>query len=977
VVVLDGASALRGLPDLAEVLQCGPSVGICVIALDADPEELPSEASAVLDLAGPGRPRLHLPGSAATDVVVDRVGAWWADRLSRGLAPLRVATPGEAGSALPQSVDLLDLLQSAGGGGVGGSLPGSAGDGPQGGPSGLEGSPSGLDGAVVVRAWSEAAHRSRVPVGVTVDGPFTIDLADDGPHLLVAGTTGAGKSELLRTLVASLAVHNRPEHLSLVLIDYKGGAAFRECHALPHVAGVVTDLDDHLADRALTSLTAELTRRERLFAEAGVTDFLSYQSSSASQRAPVPRLVVVIDEFRALAEELPQLIDGMVRVAALGRSLGVHLVLATQRPAGVVTAEIKANVNLRIALRVRDRMDSDDVIEAPDAAGLDGTVPGRGYARCGGAPLVRFQAAYAGGRSRAADPRGIRARRVDWDRPATPWPHPATDPGRVTDLGAVVAAVCEAAATVDAQPAPAPWLAALPPRFTADSLPRGATAFAIPIGLADEPAAQRQRPLEVDLAAPGHWGLVGAPGSGRSTALMTVSCTAASMLDATRLHLYAVSGGSLARLSRLPHCGAHVGWDDLARLDRLVTRLTTEVADRRQRLAASRHATIADWWRAGDAETPPALLVVVDDWDVLAQRTDDVTHGTLVERLLAVLREGAGAGLTGVVAGDRGLLVGRAAPVLALRVLLRLTDRTDAILAGVAPTAIPRVQPPGRGVLLDGTEVQLALPPPLPTAPGDVAGPPDSGVPTTLTGLADPAGPGTPRPRSRPWRVDELPGMVDVGHLPTPEDRDDVVYLGVGGDELSPLGLSPGRHGRRWIISGGNGSGVSTSLVLVVADALRRGKRVAVVARGRGPWGPLRQDPRLLWCDDPAEPGDLIALSRQVPELDVVVDDADELLDSPAESALTQVATLVDRDGGLLAVGASAAALSNRYRGLPVELARHRTGVLLGPTSPGEADVFGLRVPVDPGAVAGRGYLVRGAVATALQVARWSPDESR
>ena len=470
LLVLDGAAALRGLPDLAAVLEHGPAVGICVVAVDEDRASLPSEARAVLDLCAPAAPALHLPDATPVQVVVDQVGPWWADRLSRGLARLRDATPGPAAGSLPGQVGLLELL----------------------GPDRPESMATAL-----VHAWSGSSRSSSVPIGHTADGPLRIDLAADGPHVLVAGTTGAGKSELLRTLVASLAVHHRPEQLSLVLIDYKGGAAFRDCAPLPHVAAVVTDLDEHLAARALVSLRAELKRRERVLAAADVADFPSYQASSASIASPLPRLVIVVDEFRALAEELPQFIDGMVAVAALGRSLGVHLVLATQRPAGVVTADIKANLNLRIGLRLRDRSDSVDVIDAPAAAALDPRSPGRALARVAGGPVIAFQAAHASARTPApstgGQPGGIRVRTLPWGAAPAPWTSSTDDDGEVpTDLSVVVAAVVEAVAVVSARPAESPWLPALPERIEAAALPGATGSMRFPIGLADQPALQRQ-----------------------------------------------------------------------------------------------------------------------------------------------------------------------------------------------------------------------------------------------------------------------------------------------------------------------------------------------------------------------------------------------------------------------------------------------------------------------------------------------------
>ena len=211
-----------------------------------------------------------------------------------------------------------------------------------------------------------------------------IDLVEHGPHALVAGTTGAGKSELLRTLVAGLAARSSPRDLTFVLIDYKGGSAFDACAALPHVVGMVTDLDDRLAGRALRSLEAELRRRERVLRAAGATDIAPTCAAEADRTpAPLPRLVVVVDELAGLAADLPDFVSSLVGVAQRGRSLGIHLVLATQRPAGVVNDDIRANTNLRIALRVQSAADSHDVLGQPDAAVLRADRPGRALVRLG------------------------------------------------------------------------------------------------------------------------------------------------------------------------------------------------------------------------------------------------------------------------------------------------------------------------------------------------------------------------------------------------------------------------------------------------------------------------------------------------------------------------------------------------------------------------------------------------------------------
>ncbi len=914
LLLLDGAASLRGLPELTTILELGPRVGVCCLALDDDPTRLPAEAAAVLDLNDPA-PTLTGHGLQQQDLMVDAVGPWWAERISRALAPVRDATSGEPGSALPTAASL----------------------------TGVSGQPL-TDPAAIVRLWSEQPHRTAIPLGVGAAGPYTVDLATDGPHVLVAGTTGSGKSELLRTLVTSLAAHNRPEHLSFVLIDYKGGSAFAECADLPHASGVVTDLDEHLAARALTSMRAELTRRERLLALAGVANFLDYQSSSRAADHPLARLVVVIDEFRALAEEVPAFVDGIVRVAALGRSLGVHVVLATQRPSGVVTGDIKANVNLRIALRVRDRADSADVVDSPHAAEIDATTPGRAVARAGGGDLVAFQCAHVGAAPVSASPQGIRARLLTWGVAPEPWPQ-SRDSQATTELGLVVKAIRRAATDLRAGNAPPAWLPCLPAQIPAQSLPPPPHGLSVPIGLADRPGDQTQLPLYVDLREPGHWGFLGTSGSGRTTALVTVARSLTAHRGPDGLHLYAVSGGSLTGLSGLPHCGAHVEWSDLARLDRLVARLVDEVAARRRALSVSGQPSMQRWWESGAPQAPPPVLLLVDDWDLLAHHTDGPSHGALAEGLLGLLRDGLGVGVTAVVSGDRALLVGRVASALRHRVVLRLAEGTDAALAGLSPAALPLDPPPGRGLLRDGTEVQVAQPPPPSTGPR----------PRTTT--------------SGPRRVDALPLRVRQRELPRHDLRPDELPLGVGGDESRVQGWWPRRDGRRWLVSGPARSGVSTTLALIVDELMTAGRPVAVVEARPGPLDALRQDARLALWADARRPEPLVALRHATPTLAVVVDGADELTDSAFGAPLLEMGRLVDHDDGLVVCGTSTASLATAYRGLAVEVARHRTGILLGPGGPAASDVFGLRLTPDPGAGAGRGHIIREGIAVPLQVA--------
>ena len=345
------------------------------MCLDADERLLPAECQAVV-VAEPGGLRVQ---QAMADVIrqvrPDAALPGWCLPLARSIAPVRDVSDGDEASMLPDSARLLDVLDIE---------PPAA--------------------AVIAARWRGCGRSTFAIVGESYDGPFGIDLRKDGPHALIAGTTGSGKSELLQTIVASLAIANRPDEMTFVLVDYKGGSAFADCVQLPHTVGMVTDLDPHQVERALASLSAELTRREHTLAAAGAKDIEDYQLLVDKRQArPLPRLVIVIDEFASMVRDLPDFVTGLVNIAQRGRSLGIHLILATQRPSGVVSADIRANTNLRIALRVTDAAESADVIGAPDAASISKTTPGRAYVRLGHGSLVPFQTGRVGGRRPGAE----------------------------------------------------------------------------------------------------------------------------------------------------------------------------------------------------------------------------------------------------------------------------------------------------------------------------------------------------------------------------------------------------------------------------------------------------------------------------------------------------------------------------------------------------------------------------------------------
>ena len=399
-----------------------------------------------------------------------------------------------------------------------------------------------------------------------------LDLAQ-GPHLLVAGTSGSGKSELLQTLVASLAVANRPDAMNFVLIDYKGGAAFRGFSPLPHTVGMLTDLDEFLVERALTSLHAELQRRKAVLDAADKSDIRRYWDALPGMPGwdPLPRLVIVVDEFAVMAEKLPDQLRSLMVIGRQGRSLGIHLVLATQRPAGIVNNDLRSNINLRIALRVSSQK----------TAGTSSRPPMRRASRPRAAAAGRTPGWAAATRSPSRPPTSAASaparRRPRW---RTPWPARCAGPTWACPAADSTARDRpDGAADRPVRPGHGDRVRRLGrtagpsafPGVRCRQLPRGyhpgpaagrrrQQALRLPYGLIDQPQSQQQIPAVLDIARGGHLLAAGAPQSGRSTLLRTLAGALAAQVSPDEAHLYVLDGGrALSRaLSALPHCGAVV-----------------------------------------------------------------------------------------------------------------------------------------------------------------------------------------------------------------------------------------------------------------------------------------------------------------------------------------------------------------------------------------------------------------------------------
>lgn len=966
VVVLEAAHRLRAMPGVARILADGPAVGVFSLCLGDDARLLPEECATVVDIASPTHLTIRRHRQDPLEgVLPDWVDDDWLDWAARALAPVIDASPQVSDAAIPEASRLLDVL-------------------------GLE-PPTPED---IAGRWLLAPRSTVAAVGESIDGAFSLDLAADGPHALVAGTTGSGKSELLQTLVASLAVSNSPEGMTFVLVDYKGGAAFKDCVDLPHTVGMVTDLDTHLVTRALASLGAELRYREHVLSAAGAKDLEDYIDLIAKrpELPGLPRLAIVIDEFASLARELPDFVTGLVNIAQRGRSLGIHLVLATQRPSGVVSAEIRANTNLRIALRVTDTAESTDVIDAPDSARIGKSTPGRAYVRLGSNSLIPFQAGRVGGRRPSSDavedtldPLVRRVAPADLADPAPRRQAAAKAAGDVerTDLAELVAAIVAAAGRL-AIPAPRkPWLPALPTQLTlADlALPECTDVGApVPYARADLAEQQQQPDLALDLEGEdGHLSIIGAARTGRSTALRTIAAAFALTYPLDQGHVYAIDAGNggLAPLRDLPQVGAVVTRTQADETVRLMTRLRAELARRQGVLSAAGFGDAGEQRRASPREQRlPRILLLIDSWEGFTSAFEALDGGFVVESAQVLLREGASAGIHLILTGDRQLGSGRIGALVDDKIALRLIERTDYSLFGLNPRSMPDTDAieAGRGFRAgSGTELQIAV-----VAP-DASGP---GQRERLAALAAEL-------RERDREIPRDRGPFSVESMPTDLSYDDLarrvggpgsdsrLLVGVGGESVEPLGPDPVGGPGAFVIAGPGMSGRSTALLAMVTAGIAAGMEVVAVAPRTSPLRELAGPAvRAVLTSTEITTDELRPLLDTTPggaRVMVAVDDADLLREIEADAWLRTVIPEARERRLLFVIAGSADDLGKGFSGWLVEARKGRQGILIQPGNIVDADLIGgrlRRTDIGLDLPAGRGYFqAPGTATTQIQIA--------
>jgi len=655
------------------------------------------------------------------------------------------------------------------------------------------------------------AGQLRATVGSGGVDAMHLDLRAQGPHALVGGTTGAGKSEFLQAWVLGMAAEYSPDRVSFLFVDYKGGSAFADCVTLPHCVGLVTDLSPHLVRRALTSLRAELHFREHLLNRKKAKDLLELEKRGDPDSPPA--LVLVIDEFAALVGEVPEFVDGVVDIAQRGRSLGIHLIMATQRPAGVIKDNLRANTNLRVALRMADESDSQDVVGVKDAAHFDPAVPGRGIAKTGPGRLSVFQSGYAGGWTSDEPKRSdIEVRELRFGG-ETRWEEPrAADADEERDLGPtdqqrLVTSIIAAAERASIPAPRRPWLDELAPVYDLSRL-RQRTDAELLIGVADLPDSQEQRPVYFRPDVDGHIAVFGTGGSGKSTVLRTLATAAGITPRGGPVEVYGLDfgAGSLRMLEALPHVGSIIPGDDQERVIRLLRRLKDIIDERSVRYAEANASSITDYRRVTGATDERRILLLVDGFQSFRQEYETTlglsTWYALFQQLIT---DGRQLGLNIAFSADRpGSVPTNISSGVQRRVVLRLSDEASYQLLGVPKDILGPGSVPGRAIV-DGLEVQVAilggttvlaeqsaatirLAEAMSRAGGTVIAPPIGALPKEITAA-------------------ELPDRV--GERPT---------LGIGDADLAPVGFDPSGA---FLVGGPPGSG-RTNAVAALVGAMRR-----------------------------------------------------------------------------------------------------------------------------------------------------------
>lgn len=942
---------------LVELAERGPAVGVHLLWVADRIERVPAACRTFIDLgAGAGLAGYVHTGIGVTPVHCEPLTAAEAQSFARSIAAVNDAGARvDDASDLPRSVSLLSLL----------------------------GTELAAESMSVIERWSETnsilagpyasssigkqKSNLRAVFGQSATEPFALDLRTDGPHALVGGTTGSGKSEFLQAWVLGLAAAHSPQRVSFLFVDYKGGAAFAECVSLPHTVGLVTDLSPHLVRRALTSLRAELHYREHLFNRKKVKNLVELEQSGDPEVPP--SLLIIVDEFAALATEVPEFVDGVVDVAQRGRSLGLHLILATQRPAGVIKDNLRANTNLRVALRMADEADSTDVLDTPLAATFDPSLPGRAAAKTGPGRLRVFQSGYAGGwTSEEEEPSRVAIETLAFGA-STPW-EPRADPEAderrravsdgPTDIKRIVATVREAASIAQVPEPRKPWLPELATIYDLSKLPNRRTDTELVLGVVDDAASQSQPIISYLPDRDGNMAVIGTGGSGKSTALRTIAVSAAITARGGPVQVYGLdfAAGGLQMLESLPHVGAIISGDDDERVGRLLRWLRDLVDDRAARFAAARAGGIVDYRASQGRADEARIILLLDGMSAFREAYEANVASPWFSVFSQIATDGRQVGVHVVVTGDRaGAIPMSLSSSIQRRLILRLANADDYGMLSVPNDVLDASSPPGRGIL-DGLEVQV----------GVLGG--DGNVAVQAREIDALAAAMRKANITEAPPVQRLTDRVSLNELGAVEG--DRVAIGVADDDLRPVTLEP--RGAM-IVAGPPGSGRTTALDTLAASVAARGSRRTVLLSARR--SPLAR--RAHWATAADTPEALDRVVREllaeldegnVPPTALFIENLADFSGNPVEYDLERIIKAHIKAESLVVGEAETSTWSQAYT-LGQPLRASRRGLLIQPDDSDGDTLLNTslgrirRATLPPG----RGFLVERGRVRKLQVA--------
>lgn len=512
----------------------------------------------------------------------------------------------------------------------------------------------------IARNWTlnESAKSLAVPIGFKGKNELVaLNLHEKahGPHGLLAGTTGSGKSEFLQTYILSLAVHYHPHEVAFLLIDYKGGGMAQPFKHIPHLLGTITNIEGskNFSMRALASINSELKRRQRLFDQYVVSHIDDYTTLYKEGKAmePLPHLFLISDEFAELKREEPDFIRELVSTARIGRSLGVHLILATQKPGGIIDEQIWSNARFRVALKVQDASDSKEILKNGDAATI--TVTGRGYLQVGNNEVYElFQSAWSGAPYKEEVLEGEDDVALITDLGLYPLSGIATNVKKkssgLTEMEAVTAKIAKITSDLNIQKVASPWLEPLPLRLEKQ---QEVTTIqpGFPVGMIDEPEKQSQSSIAYNWTKDGNLGVFGSSGYGKSYTLLTTILGLAENLSPEEANFYLLDygNGSLLPLRQLPHTADYFTIDEELKREKLVKLMKEEITKRKVTFQQSEVSNI-HMYNNLSTEKLPLLYIAVDNYDIVREEMEE-----LEAQLIQFGRDGQSLGIYLFVAATR------------------------------------------------------------------------------------------------------------------------------------------------------------------------------------------------------------------------------------------------------------------------------------------------------------------------------------